>query len=91
MKNYKFDKQTNIIKNFDEKNNINYVNSFSVLKKYDEKDLWVTKLDPHANDLAHKIIADFLMEKLTKLIIKIDFHGPKSYLFPINKTLFYQI
>ena len=68
LKNYKFDKQTNIIKNFAEKNNINYVNSFSVLKKYDEKDLWVTKLDPHANDLAHKIIADFLMEKLTKLI-----------------------
>ncbi len=68
LKNYKFDKQTNIIKNFAEKNNINYVNSFSVLKKYDEEDLWVTKLDPHANDLAHKIIADFLKEKLTKLI-----------------------
>ena len=44
------------------------MDSISALKKHDEKDLWVTELDPHANDLAHRIIADFLKEKLDKFI-----------------------
>ena len=68
LKNYKFKEETNIIKNFANEKNIHFVDSISALKKYDEKDLWVTELDPHANDLAHRIIADFLKEKLDKFI-----------------------
>ncbi|RPG94875.1 MAG: SGNH/GDSL hydrolase family protein [Candidatus Pelagibacter sp. TMED263] len=68
LKNYKFKEETNIIKNFANEKNIHFVDSISALKKHDEKDLWVTELDPHANDLAHRIIADFLKEKLDKFI-----------------------
>ncbi len=68
LKNYKFMNETNTIKEFSSKNSINFVDSLSVLKNYDEKDLWVTELDPHANDFAHKIIAEFLIKKLKNFV-----------------------
>tara|TARA_A100001011_G_C14292667_1_gene836948 strand:- start:1282 stop:2133 length:852 start_codon:yes stop_codon:yes gene_type:complete len=64
LKDYRFNKETNIIKDFANKNDIYFLDSIIVLKNYNEKDLWVTKLDPHANDNAHKIIANFLLNEL---------------------------
>ena len=68
LDNYKFHNETNIIKKFSEQKNIYFIDSYEVLKKYDEKNLWVTELDPHANDKAHAIIADFLYKKIKELI-----------------------
>ena len=64
LKNYKFDKETAVIKNYANENNIKFIDSFSVLKKYEENSLWVTAADPHANDKAHEIIADFLYNEI---------------------------
>ena len=66
LKNYRFNKETNIIKDFAKKNDILIIDTFETLKDYNEKDLWVTNLDPHANDKAHKIIANFLFNNLNK-------------------------
>ena len=68
LKNYKFNKETQIIKNFAQQRKIKFLNSYDVLKKYEEKSLWVTIFDPHANDKAHKIIADFLYLNLKKYL-----------------------
>ena len=64
LKNYKFLKETKIINDFASLNNIQYINSFEMLKNYPEETLWVTELDPHANDRAHEIMANHLYENL---------------------------
>jgi len=64
LKNYKFKNETKIISEFSVKNDITFLNSHSILKNYNPQDLWVTELDPHANDKAHDIIADFLLDKI---------------------------
>ena len=69
LKNYKFENQTKLIKDFSDKNNIFFLDSFVALKNYDSKSLWVTEKDHHANDKAHKIIGEFLYEKIK---IKLD-------------------
>ena len=33
-----------------------------------QKDLWVTLKDPHANDKAHLIIADFLFNEINAFL-----------------------
>ena len=68
LNNYKFNRETDIIKRFSKNNNIDFINSIEVLNKYEEEELWVTKEDPHANDKAHKIIADFLIKEISKNI-----------------------
>ncbi len=68
LKDYRFDKETKIIRNFANKNNIYFLDSIVALKNYNEKDLWVTKLDPHANDNAHRIIANFLFNTLINFV-----------------------
>ena len=68
LKEYKFNNETNILKNFAKKNNIYFFDSIFALKNYNEKDLWVTQLDPHANDNAHSIIANFLFNKLVNFV-----------------------
>ena len=67
LNNYRFNNETNIIKNFAKKKKIYFVDSFNYLKNENEEDLWVTNLDPHANDYAHKIIADFLSKKMSEI------------------------
>ena len=67
LNDYRFNNETNIIKNFAKEEKIYFINSFNSLKNYNEEDLWVTNLDPHANDYAHKIIADFLLKKISKI------------------------
>ena len=64
LNNYKFENETKIIKNFAKTKQILYINSFDVLKNHKPESLWVTPLDPHANDKAHKIIADNLFKNL---------------------------
>lgn len=64
LKNYKFNDQTMKIQNFAADNNISFINSFETLASYDEKDLWVSISDTHANDKAHEIIGDFLFKKI---------------------------
>lgn len=68
LKDYKFQKETNIIKSFADKNNIVFLNSYEVLENHDEKDLWVTDRDHHANDFAHNIIGSYLISKISKMI-----------------------
>lgn len=64
LNNYKFQEETVIIKNFADSKNIPFLNSHYALKEYNEESLWVTKLDPHANDKAHKIISDYLFKNI---------------------------
>lgn len=64
LKNYKFNKETEIIKGFAEKQGIKFVNSFQILKNYEEKLLWVTRKDLHANDFAHELIGKYLYKNL---------------------------
>ena len=70
LKNYKFSYETKIIKEFAEENDIVFYDSFNVLKKFESNKLWVTKEDPHANDLAHKIIAENLSFFLNTFLMK---------------------
>ena len=73
LKNYKFKNETKIIKNFSDINEIIFIDSFDVLKNYDEETLWVTIEDSHANEKAHDIIGNFLYDKIKKgKIIKIN-------------------
>lgn len=60
LKNYKFIKETEIISTFAENNGIKFINSYQILKNYDEKLLWVTNKDLHANDFAHSLIGEYL-------------------------------
>jgi hypothetical protein len=64
LNNYKFENETKIIEKFAKSNNITFLNSHDVLKKYNEESLWVTKLDPHANDRAHKVISEYLFRNI---------------------------
>ena len=64
LNNYKFENETKIIKNLAKSKKILYIDSLDKLKNYKPESLWVTPLDPHANDKAHSIIADNLFENL---------------------------
>lgn len=68
LDNYKFKKETLIIKDFAIKNNIIFIDSHDTLKMYNEESLWVTRLDPHANDKAHEIISDYLYKNIKKIL-----------------------
>ena len=67
LKNYQFKRETDQLKNFALDNDIKFINSHKNLIEFNEKDLWVSSSDPHANDKAHKIIADFLLKELNKI------------------------
>ena len=64
LDNYKFREETEIIKNFAASKNILFLNSHNDLQEHNEESLWVTKLDPHANNKAHKIISDYLFKNI---------------------------
>lgn len=64
LKKYRFNKETDLIKDYSKDNNINFYNSIEVLKNFNEEDLWVTAYDHHASDKAHEILAEFLYEKI---------------------------
>ncbi len=68
LKNYQFKKETDLLENFAKKNNIKFINSYQSLMQFEEEDLWVSPSDPHANDKAHRIIADFLLKELNNII-----------------------
>ena len=68
LKEYQFINETNLIKEFAHKNDIFFIDSYNVLKDYESKDLWVTLKDPHANDKAHLIIADFLFNEINAFL-----------------------
>ena len=64
LKNYKFLKETEIIRNFSDQNDIMFIDSFDILKNHQEETLMVSKEDAHSNDKAHLLIAEFLEKKL---------------------------
>ena len=64
LKNYKFLKETKIIRNFSDQNDIMFIDSFDILKNHQEETLMVSKEDAHSNDKAHLLIAEFLKNKL---------------------------
>ena len=68
LKNYPFIYEHNIIKNFLSKNNIDYIDGLDFLKNKKEKTLWVSAQDTHANEKAHKMIGEYLLEYLKKEI-----------------------
>lgn len=68
LKNYQFENETNMIKKFSVDNNILFYDSINSLKKYDEKNLWVTKNDAHANNKAHNIIGQGLLPLIKKIL-----------------------
>ena len=64
MKNYKFNKQIEIMENFSKQNGIKFINSLDILQNYEDNTLWVTIEDSHYNDKAHLLISKFLKRKL---------------------------
>ena len=64
MKNYKFNKQIEIMESYSKQNGIKFINSLDILQNYEDNTLWVTKEDSHYNDKAHLLISKFLKEKL---------------------------
>ncbi len=64
LKNYQFEEETNLIEKFAIENNIIFLNSIEILKNNDEESLWVSAEDPHLNDKAHLLIANFLYKEL---------------------------
>ena len=68
LNNNMFQKETSIIENFAASKNILFLNSHNDLKKHNEESLWVTKLDPHANNKAHKIISEYLLKNIQKYL-----------------------
>ena len=64
LKEYKFNGETKLIREFAHKNDIFFIDSYKILKDYEPRDLWVTVKDSHANDKAHLIIADFLFDEI---------------------------
>lgn len=68
LKNYQFEKETNILKNFAKQNKIEVYDFIDILKKFNEGELWVTKKDPHLNDKAHSIIAEGLFPIIKQIL-----------------------
>jgi hypothetical protein len=64
MKNYKFNKQIEIMESYSKQNGIKFINSLDILQNYEDNTLWVTKEDSHYNDKAHLLISKFLKRKL---------------------------
>ena len=60
LKNYKFLKETKIIRNFSDQNDIMFIDSFDILKNHQEETLMVSKEDAHLSDKGHLLIAEFL-------------------------------
>lgn len=73
LKDYQFEKETSLIKEYAIENNITFLDSFENLKNYNEESLWVTFEDSHANDKAHFIIAEYLYENFkSQNLIKLN-------------------
>ena len=70
LQDYKFIDEVNILKEFLNSNSIEYIDGLKFFKDLKEEDLWVSHLDPHANEKAHKIIGKYLFEFLKKEIFK---------------------
>ena len=68
LKDYKFTDELNILKEFLDSNRIGYIDGLKFFKDQKEEDLWVSRLDPHANQRAHKIIGEYLFDYLKKEI-----------------------
>lgn len=68
LQDYKFTDEVNILKEFLNSNRINYIDGLKFFKDQKEEDLWVSRLDPHANENAHKIIGEYLLKYLKKEI-----------------------
>ena len=68
LKEYQFNAETKLIKEFANNNDIFFIDSYNILKDYEPRDLWVTVKDTHANDRAHLIIADFLFDEINTFL-----------------------
>lgn len=68
LKEYQFNDETKIIKEFAHKNDIFFIDSYNILKDYEPRDLWVSVKDSHANDKAHLIIAGFLFDEINTFL-----------------------
>ena len=68
LQNYQFTDEVNILKDFLNTNKIRYIDGLKFFKDQNEEDLWVSRLDPHANEKAHKIIGSYLLKYLNKEI-----------------------
>jgi hypothetical protein len=66
LKIYNFSEETKLIEKFSKENDIEFIDSYEVLKNYEEESLWVTNQDSHANDKAHKIIFQFLAKHFSE-------------------------
>ena len=68
LKEYQFNVETKLIKEFAHKNDIYFIDSYNILKNYESRNLWVSVKDSHANDNAHLIIADFLFGEINTFL-----------------------
>lgn len=68
LRDYPFIDEHSVIKNFLLKNKIKFIDGLNYLQNKDEKTLWVSVKDTHANEKAHKMIGEYLLEYLKKNI-----------------------
>ena len=68
LRDYPFIDEHSVIKNFLLKNKIKFIDGLNYLQNKDEKTLWVSVNDTHANEKAHKMIGEYLLEYLKKNI-----------------------
>ena len=66
LQDYQFTDEVNILKDFLNTNKIRYIDGLEFFKDQNEEDLWVSRLDPHANEKAHEIIGTYLLNYLNK-------------------------
>ena len=68
LRDYPFIYEHSIIKNFLLKNKIKFIDGLNYLQNKEEKTLWVSVKDTHANEKAHKMIGEYLLRYLKKNI-----------------------
>ncbi len=64
IENYPFKHEESLITSFLNHSNIAYIQGYKFFKNLKSSELWVTFYDRHANDKAHKIMADYLEKYL---------------------------
>lgn len=57
-----FKNEFDLIKNFSIKNNIKVISGYNYFRRYQDLNFLVTELDPHLNEIGHKLIASYLIK-----------------------------
>lgn len=68
LNNYPFLKEEDILINFLKNKDISYVQGIEYLKNKKSEEYWVSKNDPHPNEMGHRLIANYLKKYLKEIL-----------------------